>query len=472
MLLRVKKELSPRYVFFNGILSDDLYVYGKDSNGLPVYNFAYVDRIFDFLDSARLLPFLQFSYMPAALAKNPERMLFGHLVSEPRELSAWCRLLRAFMEHVLRRYGLDTVLQWKFSVWHQPNTSPKLYGFEKDLDFYRFYQASRDVVKSFHPQLGFGTPSLYGTLSEENSDWYQNFLLWCQDHACMPDFVNFTYYDISMTRQKNNSKSAFGFVFMMTLNQEADGVKTFISSIKRELRDLGLADLPVYVSEWNNTPSQQDLLNDTCFKSCYIAKNILENYDRTASLSYWSLTDLMSEAPLPDRLLFGGLGLFTANGLPKASYYTLTLLAQLGGQFLARGDGWFATRTDSDIRIAAYYYIHFSHLYAMGEKFVMTPENRYSMFSSAAPLHLVLTLNEMENRTYTIKEYTVGRSTGSLYDTWARTGFTDSRMPADLEILRAGSVPGLHQSEVIATEQKLTIQLSLDPLDVKFLILR
>ena len=84
--------------------------------------------------------------------------------------------------------------------------------------------------------------------------------------------------------------------------------------------------MPIYLSEWNNTPSQQDLLNDTCFKSCYIVKNILENYDRLDSFTYQALTDLMADDALPNKLFFGGLGLFTVNGIPKASYYAYTLL--------------------------------------------------------------------------------------------------------------------------------------------------
>lgn len=91
-------------------------------------------------------------------------------------------------------------------------------------------------------------------------------------------------------------------------------------------RNCGLDKLPIYISEWNNTPSHQDYLNDTCYKSCYIAKNILENYDRLDGLAYWTLTDLMTEHSQTSNLFFGGLGLFTTNGIPKASYNSLLLL--------------------------------------------------------------------------------------------------------------------------------------------------
>ena len=99
---------------------------------------------------------------------------------------------------------------------------------------------------------------------------------------------------------------------------KSDGLKDFVMQVLRERRQLGLKNIPIYLSEWNNTPSQQDLLNDTCFKSCYIVKNILENYDRLESFTYQALTDLMSDGPLPDKLFFGGLGLFTVNQIPQS----------------------------------------------------------------------------------------------------------------------------------------------------------
>ena len=70
-------------------------------------------------------------------------------------------------------------------------------------------------------------------------------------------------------------------------------------------------------------------MNDTCFKSCYIVKCILENYDKLDSFAYWSLTDRMGEAAQPKEMYFGGLGLFTANGVPKASYMVFTLFSRI-----------------------------------------------------------------------------------------------------------------------------------------------
>ena len=78
----------------------------------------------------------------------------------------------------------------------------------------------------------------------------------------------------------------------------------------------------------------------------YIAKCILESYDRSDSFGYWSLTDWMGEAPLPESLFFGGLGLFTVGGIPKAAYHVFRMLRRLGDELLGQGPGWFVTAGD------------------------------------------------------------------------------------------------------------------------------
>ena len=42
-----------QYVRFHGILNDDVGIYGEDKHGNPVYNFSYVDQIYDGLLAAR-----------------------------------------------------------------------------------------------------------------------------------------------------------------------------------------------------------------------------------------------------------------------------------------------------------------------------------------------------------------------------------------------------------------------------------
>ena len=53
-----------QYVRFHGILNDDVGIYGEDKHGNPVYNFSYVDQIYDGLLADDVKPFVEISFMP------------------------------------------------------------------------------------------------------------------------------------------------------------------------------------------------------------------------------------------------------------------------------------------------------------------------------------------------------------------------------------------------------------------------
>ena len=146
MLLRMQQEIGFSYVKFNGIFSDDMHVYTEDVAGKPVFSFAYVDKALDFLHSISLKPMIQLGFMPEELAKS-KKQIFGYAVSEPASLVKWTVLVDTFFAHIIRRYGIDEIKTWRFSLWHQPDTPENMYGFSSSEAFYRFWKATYATVK-------------------------------------------------------------------------------------------------------------------------------------------------------------------------------------------------------------------------------------------------------------------------------------------------------------------------------------
>ena len=467
LLRRVQREIGFRFIKFNGVLSEDMHVYSENSAGEPVYSFAFVDKVFDFLMEIGLKPFVQIGFMPEALART-HKLLFGYLVSEPVSLEKWSALVKALVRHLQDRYGRETLRSWRFSVWHQPDTTEAMYGFSSDEAFYAFYRETYRAVKSCDAKLIFGAPSTYYMLQEGYENWYLSLWRRSRESGCQPDFFNFHYYDLVLDSSEGGQE-AFGFTWTMTLRESPDGFSRFVSRVLAERRSISAEDRPVYLTEWNNTPSQQDLLNDTCFKSCYIVKGILENYDRLDSFGYWSLTDLMGEAPQPKELFFGGLGLFTANGIPKAGYYAFTLLRQLGDDLLGRGDGWFITKQDESIRIILYNYRHFSHLYAQGERFDMTFTDRYTPFSPEQMLDVHLSIRDIENGEYMVTETILNRNSGSAFDQWVAMGGVELTKAEELKNLAARSMPAISKYTASAENGMLQLDAMLDMLEVRLI---
>ena len=97
-LRAVKQVADFRYVRFHAILHDEVGVYNEDEHGNPVYNFAYVDQIYDGLLKNGVRPFVEISFMPKKLAFNPDALhpfWYKQNVSPPKSMERWDDLMTA-----------------------------------------------------------------------------------------------------------------------------------------------------------------------------------------------------------------------------------------------------------------------------------------------------------------------------------------------------------------------------------------
>ena len=69
-LRRVKQVTDVKYVRFHAIFHDEMGVYDEDGAGHPVYNFSYVDQVYDGLLQSGVRPFVELSFMPKKLASK------------------------------------------------------------------------------------------------------------------------------------------------------------------------------------------------------------------------------------------------------------------------------------------------------------------------------------------------------------------------------------------------------------------
>ena len=122
--LRTTKAITDfRYVRFHDIFHDQNGVYSEAADGKPVYNWSYVDQIYDGLLANGVRPFVELSFMPRALAasQKPHPFWYKPLPNPPHSYEKWGKLIEAFARHLEDRYGADEVRQWYFEVWNEPN---------------------------------------------------------------------------------------------------------------------------------------------------------------------------------------------------------------------------------------------------------------------------------------------------------------------------------------------------------------
>ena len=122
-LRAVKRATGFGYLRFHGILNDEVGLYDPAPGTNSVYNFSYIDQIYDGLLANGVRPFVELSFMPKALASAAEQQGFWYhpYVAPPKDWNLWQDLIRSLASHLIGRYGIDEVSQWYFEVWNEPN---------------------------------------------------------------------------------------------------------------------------------------------------------------------------------------------------------------------------------------------------------------------------------------------------------------------------------------------------------------
>jgi len=218
-LLRELKDLSPVPVYIRAhhlLTSGDgkaelkfssTNVYTEDASGKPIYDFKILDGIFDEYKAAGVRPMVEFGFMPKDLAAElpdrkvpyqvhyPKSAVSGASNNPPKDYKKWGELIRVVTAHFVERYGKETVLQWYFEVWNEPDID---YWHSTPEDYWKLYDYAVANVKSVLPTAHVGGPATTSPSSEKAYNYLKGFLDHVQsgkslaDGKAIPlDFISF-----------------------------------------------------------------------------------------------------------------------------------------------------------------------------------------------------------------------------------------------------------------------------------------
>ena len=314
----VKKITGFQYVRFHAILHDEVGVYDEDQSGKPVYNFSYVDEIYDGLLANGLKPFVEISFMPQKLAAKQTVFPFWYkpIVAPPKDYAKWDDLITQFCKHLIERYGIDEVASWYFEVWNEPNIDFWA-GTPKQETYFELYDHTARAVKAANAQLRVGGPST------AQAAWVGAMI----DHAVkgnVPlDFVSTHVYgnDTSQDVFKTNEK-------IPRDQMVCRAVKMVHDQIKSSPRP----NMPLIWSEFNAAYDNQVTVTDSIYMGPFMANTIRQCDGLTLMMSYWSLSDVFEEQGVVKQPFYGGFGLIAAGGIPKPSFFAFEILHDLGDQ--------------------------------------------------------------------------------------------------------------------------------------------
>ncbi|HTL69351.1 MAG TPA: hypothetical protein VL200_16925 [Lacunisphaera sp.] len=337
-LRRVHAECGFRYIRFHGLFDDDMGVYQEDRRGRPVYNWQYVDELFDFLTGIGMKPFVELGFMPTALASGTQTIFWYRAnVTPPKDYGRWEAFVAAFVRHCTERYGADEVRSWYFEVWNEPNLDGFWMGNPQQLpwakwapgamaEYFKLYAATARAVKSVDATYRVGGPATAG------EGWIDEMLAFGAARNAPVDFISTHSYATSSGHLDESGHA--GTVFSPDRNAITGGVK----AVRAKIAHSGLPNLPLHYTEWSASYTPSDPIHDNFVSAAFILDKIRHIGAAADSMSYWTFTDIFEEAGPRMTPFHGGFGLLNYQDLPKPAYFAYQFLNRLGDTELTCGD--------------------------------------------------------------------------------------------------------------------------------------
>ncbi|GIH14306.1 GH39 family glycosyl hydrolase [Rugosimonospora africana] len=360
------------YVRFHGLFHDDMFVYTQREDGSPVYNFQYVDALFDALLDLGVRPFVEFGFSPRPLARETGTVFWwGAHGAPPTDLDRWAGLIDRIVRHWIGRYGREEVRRWYFEVWNEPN----LRGFFRGTrgEYFELYRATARAVKAVDAGLRVGGPATSNFVPDPRFDgetedfarqtrvrgdqidtlawrpvWVEQFLGFCQREGLPVDFVSTHPYPTDWALDEHGQGEK--------LTRGVDATPTDLAVLRDLLAAGPFPDAEIHLTEWSSSSSPRDHAHDTLPAATYVTRSVLHSLDTVDSLAYWTFTDVFEEGGAGDELFHGGFGMLTLPGIPKPTFHAYRMLHALGDRLLARTDGAVITRDSASGRISALAY--------------------------------------------------------------------------------------------------------------------
>ena len=371
-LRQVQEQIGFRYLRFHGLLHDDMFVVRENESGEKIYNFQYIDELFDSMLEMQIRPFVELSFFPSCLKGGDATQFWWKAnITPPETWDGWCALIDRLIRHWLQRYGEAEVRTWYFEVWNEPNLNSFWDGTRSQ--YFSLYAATAQTIKSIDPHLRVGGPATSNFVPDDRFDgetedfthhlthkvddldslhwhgvWIEAFLDYCAKHRLPLDFVSTHPYPTDFAFDQTGQ--------MKGRTRNVDSTRQDMMWLKQTVQRSAYPNAEIHLTEWSSSPSARDCTHDYLQEAAYLVKCNLEGIGLADSLSFWAFTDVFEETGAGDSIFHGGFGLINYQGIVKPSFHAYRMLSRLGDTLLYRDEHAFFTKKEGKLAALLYHY--------------------------------------------------------------------------------------------------------------------
>jgi len=317
-----RAELGFRYLRCHGILSDAMQVVADGGE----FDFARIGTACDAILARGMLPFMELSHMPGALARSDAAIChYRFRTAPPRDWQQWYLLIRALVEYLRKRYGRTEVARWRFEVWNEPDIA---FWSGTQAEYFKLYDLAARAIKEVDPGFAVGGPATSKTA------WIDEFLA----HVTRPsvDFgLDINRCDFVSTHAYPSDLEFLDAASGSVQLRNSNIMRELFAQVRRKVSAVLGEGVPVICGEWNSSAGPLAFNHDECNNAAFIGKTMTDLAEVVQGAMYWNLSDIYEECDFHHEPFHGGYGLLTVNDLPKASYHAFRLLAGHAGQRVA-----------------------------------------------------------------------------------------------------------------------------------------
>lgn len=308
-----------------------------DENGQMQYDFTNTDFRLDYLVSRGFDILLSYGFVPGFLTEDEtvfkprykDKKLF---MSRVVDYARWEEICRVYTQHLVDRYGEDTVSKWHLNCYNEPNSNHFFYGDCPDIEtkieeYCKLYDGFEAGITAVSRKIPIGGPALAG------SAYNFKFLAGLLDHIKKTgrkiDFVNFHRYGTSPKMIRLNETP-------FKINYCMDAVQ----NVKHLVKCCGFEDLAIIWGEWGATSEGYKTIKD-------VPQYAFRDNEAFAAYFVKLLTFWDDQGAPFDKMIFclsgqdrneadylGYRNFFTKNGYAKPIYNAFVLSARLGQEKL------------------------------------------------------------------------------------------------------------------------------------------
>ena len=450
------KECGFRQLRQHGIFHDDMFVWHKGDGD---FNFQYLFSNYDYYLSIGLKPFVELSFIPVWMASNDNRIFSVKCAGcPPVSYVDWHKMIRATVQALVDRYGLDEVSTWNFEVWNEPDIA---FWKGTQAEYFELYRQSVDAVKSVDASLKIGGPATSNFVPDADGVyqpvWLKAFMEFCVKNRLPADFLSTHPYPTNFPFD-----AATGVCNRVV--RDADATLTDLTRL-RGIVDAGpFPHAPIHCNEWGSSPSARDHCHDHPFNASFTLFNVLRCIGLVDSLARWVFCDVSEEAPPGEAEFHGGWGLLTVHGIRKPGFHAYAFLNRVGHTLLHNTEGCAVFRSEHGWQILFYNHRHYANSEAKWDSAAEADE----MIGKGKARNFKIELEGMPGRIRLTRSL-IDRSHGWAKPAWNDMGSPAWPTPSQLESLHLASRPRIETTEVTTDKGMLRIDATLDAFAIELI---